>query len=164
VRSGRIVGVSDEESLDFDNPESVAEDAGAGDEVGEAQAQRVSWAEAFFDLVVVLAVTEVSSQLQHAHSWGALARSLLLLVPFWWGWVGTALLFNGLRISPIRKHLLLFGIALGALVMSTAVPSAYGARAPCSAAPICSSEYCSGWRCAPATCSGSGSTRSRWDC
>ena len=128
MRSGRIVGVSDEESLDFGNPESAAEDAGAGDEVGEAQAQRVSWAEAFFDLVVVLAVTEVSSQLQHAHSWGVLGRSLLLLVPFWWGWVGTALLFNGMRISPIRKHLLLFGIALGALVMSTAVPSAYGAR------------------------------------
>jgi low temperature requirement protein LtrA len=66
--------------------------------------------------------------LEHAASWPLLGRSLLLLVPFWWGWVGTALLFNGLRISPMRKHLLLFGIALGALLMSTAVPSAYGPR------------------------------------
>jgi len=90
--------------------------------------QRVSWAECFFDLVVALAVTEVSGRLQHAANSAALGRALLLLVPFWWGWVGTALLFNGLRISPIRKHLLLFGIALGALLMSTAVPDAYGSR------------------------------------
>ena len=94
----------------------------------EPPGQRVSWAECFFDLVVALAVTEVSGQLQHAASWPTLGRSLVLLFPFWWGWVGTALLFNGLRISPLRKHLLLFGIALGALLMSTAVPSAYGAR------------------------------------
>lgn len=100
------------------------EDGGPLDESG----QRVSWAECFFDLVVALAVTEVATQLQHAHSWGSLGRSLLLLIPFWWGWVGTALLFNGLSITPIRKHLLLFGIALGALLMSTAVPSAYGSR------------------------------------
>jgi low temperature requirement protein LtrA len=102
--------------------------ADVADGSGEAAGQRVSWAECFFDLVVALAVTEVAGQLQHAPSWPVLGRSLLLLVPFWWGWVGTALLFNGLRISPIRKHLLLFGIALGALLMSTAVPSAYGTR------------------------------------
>ncbi|MBR7832852.1 low temperature requirement protein A [Actinospica durhamensis] len=101
----------------------------AGSAQGEAEGgQRVSWAECFFDLVVALAVTDVSRQLQLAPDWGALGRSLLLLIPFWWGWVGTALLFNGLRMTPARKHLLLLGIALGALLMSTCVAGAYGAR------------------------------------
>jgi low temperature requirement protein LtrA len=102
--------------------------ANAANGAGEPPGPRVSWAECFFDLVVALAVTEVSGQLQHAADWPVLGRALLLLVPFWWGWVGTALLFNGLHMAPIRKYLLLFGIALGALLMSTAVPSAYGSR------------------------------------
>lgn len=124
------IGLTDErgERGERDQRDTAQEPGAAPSGPAAVPGQRVSWAECFFDLVVALAVTEVSGQLQHAASWPMLGRSLLLLVPFWWGWVGTALLFNGLRISPMRKHLLLFGIALGALLMSTAVPSAYSAR------------------------------------
>jgi low temperature requirement protein LtrA len=115
--------VSDEESIELADEREEAAQAHAG-----TAGQRVSWAECFFDLVFALAVTEVAGQLQQAPTWAALGRSLLLLIPFWWGWVGTALLFNGLRMAPVRKHALLFGIALGALLMSTAVPAAYGPR------------------------------------
>lgn len=117
--------MAEDESIDLSDEQ---EGPGGAEGPGEQSGQRVSWAECFFDLVVALAVTEVSGRMQHAASWPALGRSLVLLFPFWWGWVGTALLFNGLRISPLRKHLLLFGIALGALLMSTAVPAAYGSR------------------------------------
>lgn len=131
---GIIGGVAESESLELTD-ESVAETGpgipgGPGAMPGddESSGQRVSWAECFFDLVVALAVTDVSRQMQQAADWGSLGCSLLLLIPFWWGWVGTALLFNGLRLSPIRKHLLLLGIALGALLMSTCVAGAYGPR------------------------------------
>lgn len=120
--------MSNDEAMDFADEQAEQGEGRPQDAAGARPGQRVSWAECFFDLVVALAVTEVSVELQHATGWAALGRSLLLLIPFWWGWVGTALLFNGLRIAPIRKHLLLFGIALGALLMSTAVPDAYGSR------------------------------------
>jgi low temperature requirement protein LtrA len=131
-RPGIIGGVSDSDSLDLGDddagraPDGPGGPADAEDE--EPGGQRVSWAECFFDLVVALAVTDVSRQLQLSADWGALGRSLLLLIPFWWGWVGTALLFNGLRMPAVRKHLLLLGIALGALLMSTCVAGAYGSR------------------------------------
>jgi low temperature requirement protein LtrA len=126
--------VAESESLELTDesmparPASGAPGAPAGTGQALSGGQRVSWAECFFDLVVALAVTDVSRRLQSAADWGALGRSLLLLIPFWWGWVGTALLFNGLRISPMRKHLLLLGIALGALLMSTCVAQAYSSR------------------------------------
>jgi low temperature requirement protein LtrA len=90
--------------------------------------QRVTWAELFFDLVFVYAVTQVAHAVSIGDGWPDLGRSLLLFVPFWWAWVGCTIQFNGLAIATVRRHLLLLAIAGTAFVMSISVPDAYGNR------------------------------------
>ncbi|MBW8803284.1 MAG: low temperature requirement protein A [Catenulisporales bacterium] len=90
--------------------------------------QRVTWAELFFDLVLVFAVTQVAHEVSVGAGWADLGRSLLLFVPFWWAWVGCTIVFNGLVISATRRHLLLLAIAGAAFVMSISVPGAYANR------------------------------------
>jgi low temperature requirement protein LtrA len=90
--------------------------------------QRVSWAELYFDLVFVFAVTQVAAAAQTARSATAVGRSLVLFVPFWWAWVGVAILHNGVELVGTRRHLKVFAIGLFAFVMSVSVPGAYGSR------------------------------------
>jgi low temperature requirement protein LtrA len=105
-----------------------ADSGPAVDEEGPHQ-QRVTWAELFYDLVLVFAVTSVASYAAEALNRANLGRALLLLVPFWWGWVGTALLTNNHEdVDSPRTRLRLFALAGGILLMAVAAPQAYGAR------------------------------------
>lgn len=89
--------------------------------------QRVQWAELFLDLVWVFAVTELASGLAAAQGFRGIAETLVLLVPLWWGWVGTTLLANaaGNAVDRTRWRLMIFVIAGCGLVMAVAVPGAY---------------------------------------
>ena len=106
----------------------TADDGGADHGRSPHAVQRVTWAELFFDLVFVFAVTQVAHAVSVGSGWADLGRSLLLFVPFWWAWVGCTILFNGLVISATKRHLLLLAIAGAAFVMCIAVPDAYGNR------------------------------------
>ena len=75
----------------------------------EQSKKRVSWAELFFDLVFVFAVTEVSTRLTEDHRGLGLLRSLVLFVPVFWVWVGTSLQANLRDISRPALRLSLFG-------------------------------------------------------
>jgi low temperature requirement protein LtrA len=88
--------------------------------------KRVSWAELFFDLVFVFAVTEVSALLQQRHSWAALLRALVLFVPIYWMWVGTAVQTNLRDVSRPAVRIEVFAVGLAAVFMALAVPEAYG--------------------------------------
>lgn len=55
---------------------------------------RSTWSELFYDLVLVFAVTQAATVLAHHPGWADLGRSLLILAPLWWAWVGMALLVN----------------------------------------------------------------------
>jgi low temperature requirement protein LtrA len=92
--------------------------------------QRVSWAELFFDLVFVFAVTQVAAAAQSAGSAVAVGRSLVLFIPFWWAWVGVSILYNGVELTTPRRYVKVFALGLGAFIMSIAVPDAYGQRGP----------------------------------
>jgi low temperature requirement protein LtrA len=132
VEPGEDDGTSDFEA-DDDSPEG-------GPEHSPHAVQRVTWAELFFDLVFVFAVTQVAHSVSVGRGWGDVGRSLLLFVPFWWAWVGTTILFNGLVISATRRHLLLFAVAGAAFVMAVAVPDAYGNRGVLFAAAYASAR------------------------
>jgi low temperature requirement protein LtrA len=109
--------------------EPVAADALSATAVpGNPHGQRVSWAELFFDLVFVFAVTQVASAAQNAVSAVAVGRALVLFVPFWWAWVGVSILYNGVELTSTKRHLKVFALGLGAFIMSICVPDAYGAR------------------------------------
>ncbi|RKE22418.1 low temperature requirement protein A [Streptomyces sp. TLI_171] len=93
--------------------------------------QRVSWAELFFDVIWVFAITQIAAALADTATAGEVARTLLLFVPLWWGWTGVTLLGNlaGAAIDRTRGRLTLFVLSGCGLGMAAAVPQAYGARA-----------------------------------
>jgi low temperature requirement protein LtrA len=92
--------------------------------------QRVTWAELFVDLVWVFAVTQIAGTLGEAAGFGDAAKTLLLFLPLWWGWVGVTLLGNavGATLDTARGRLILFALAGCGLSMAIAIPDAYGSR------------------------------------
>jgi low temperature requirement protein LtrA len=92
------------------------------------QHNRVTYAELFFDLVFVFAVTQVAQTLLgHLTLLGAVQTTLLFLA-VWWVWVFTTWITNWLNpeLTPVRT--LLFLLMLAGLVLSTSVPHAFDAR------------------------------------
>jgi low temperature requirement protein LtrA len=92
------------------------------------QQNRVTYAELFFDLVFVFAVTQISHTLLGRFTpLGALQTTLLFLA-VWWVWVFTSWITNWLNpeLTPVR--VLLFSLMLGGLVLSTSIPKAFESR------------------------------------
>ena len=89
-------------------------------------AQRVTNVELFFDLVYVFAVTQLSHYLLgHATVEGAFQTALLLAL-VWLAWEYTAWTTNYLDPDRIPVRLLLMSLMLVSLVMSAALPQAFG--------------------------------------
>ena len=92
------------------------------------QHSRVTYAELFFDLVFVFAVTQIShTLLAHFTPLGVLQVTLLFLA-VWWVWVFTSWITNWLNPEKTPVRLLLFAMMLGGLVLSTSIPAAFEAR------------------------------------
>jgi low temperature requirement protein LtrA len=92
------------------------------------QHSRVTYAELFFDLVFVFAVTQIShALLAHFTPLGALQVTLLFLA-VWWVWVYTSWVTNWLNPEKTPVRLLLFAMTLGGLVLSTSIPAAFDGR------------------------------------
>ncbi len=90
--------------------------------------ERVTNVELFFDLVYVFAVTQLSHYLlTHATLAGAI-RTGLLLVMVWLVWAYTTWVTNWLDPERIAVRLLLLALVPGSLVMSAALPDAFGSR------------------------------------
>jgi hypothetical protein len=83
--------------------------------------KRVTWAELFFDLVFVVAVTRVSALIEDEQSWAGLGRAVVVFVPVYWLWVGTTIQANLRDLSPSR--------AAAAVVHDRARRGVHGARA-----------------------------------
>src|SRR5439155_25066061 len=99
--------------------------AGSDDRPAERD-QRVTPLELFFDLVVVFAITQVTTFLSHHPTWGGLLRGLLLLGMIWWAWSAYAWLTNTLdpEEGGVRRAMLAAVAAM--LVASRAAPRAFG--------------------------------------
>jgi low temperature requirement protein LtrA len=97
-------------------------------EGGPAQSE-VKSIELFFDLVFVFAITQLSHLLiSHLSLTGALQTGLLLLA-VWWVWIYTSWVTNWLDPDSMPVRLLLFVLMLAGLVLSAAIPGAFGTRA-----------------------------------
>lgn len=90
--------------------------------------KRVSWAELFFDLVFVFAVTQMSALVHHDHSWAGVGRAVVVFLPVYWVWVGTTMQTNRRDMDLPTERLAVFFVALCGLVMAFALPDAYGDR------------------------------------
>jgi low temperature requirement protein LtrA len=90
--------------------------------------KRVTWAELYFDLVFVFAVTQVSALLRDDHSWAGIGRALIVFVPVWWAWVGTTIHANRHDVDTSHDTIGIFTVGLGSLGMALALPGAYTDR------------------------------------
>src|SRR5436190_3319606 len=90
---------------------------------------RVTPLELFFDLVVVFAITQVTTFMSNDATWGGLLRGLLLLGALWWAWSAYAWLTNALDPEEGAVRLAVLAAIAAMLVLSLAVPGAFGADA-----------------------------------
>jgi low temperature requirement protein LtrA len=87
---------------------------------------RVTFVELFFDLVFVFAVTQLShTLLEHLNIVGALQTGFLLLA-VWWVWVYTCWFTNWVNPDQPAIRALMFAMMLAGLLMSAAIPQAFG--------------------------------------
>ncbi len=91
--------------------------------------QRVTPLELFFDLVFVFALTQVTGMLSADPTWGGLLRGMLVLGALWWAWAGYAWLTNTLDPEAGLVRLTMFAAMAAMLLVSLAVPGAFGADA-----------------------------------
>ena len=85
--------------------------------------------ELFYDLVFVLAVTQISHFLLEHLSWEGAGQSLLCLLVVWWSWNFTTWATNELDTESTPVRLLLIALMLATLLMAVAIPEAFGDRA-----------------------------------
>jgi low temperature requirement protein LtrA len=91
---------------------------------------RVTFVELFFDLVFVFAITQLSHSLvAHLDLAGAL-QTMLLLLAVWWVWIFTCWVTNWLDPGRSSVRVMLFALMLAGLVMSSAIPEAFGDQGP----------------------------------
>lgn len=88
----------------------------------------VSFAELFFDLVYVFAVTQLSHQFLRHLSFAGAVESLILWFAVWLGWQYTCWVTNWFDPETRRIRSLLFAVMLAALVMASTIPDAFGER------------------------------------
>ena len=90
--------------------------------------QRVTNIELFFDLVYVFAVTQMSHHLLAEPTVDGALQTALLLALVWWAWIYTTWATNWLDAQRIPVRLMLIALMLVSLVMSAALPGAFGSR------------------------------------
>ncbi|RYE34098.1 MAG: hypothetical protein EOP23_06035 [Hyphomicrobiales bacterium] len=92
----------------------------------EHQHARVSYVELFFDLVFVFAITQISHTLLEHFSPLGVAQAAFLLGAVWWIWIYTSWVTNWLDPERPPVRILLFVLMFLGLVMSCALPEAFG--------------------------------------
>jgi len=89
---------------------------------------RVGFAELFFDLVFVFAITQVSHFLLYHFTPRGAAEAAVVFLAVWWVWIYTTWVLNRLDPDAPAVRAMLFALMLGGLYMSMAIPEAYGER------------------------------------
>ncbi len=89
---------------------------------------RVGFAELFFDLVFVFAITQLShALLAHYDLNGALEAGFLFMA-VWWVWIYSTWVLNQLDPDQLQVRVLLFSLMAAGLFLSMALPEAFGER------------------------------------
>jgi low temperature requirement protein LtrA len=85
-----------------------------------------SWLELFFDLVFVIAVTQLGVALAADLSVHGFLRAAVLFVPVWWAWVGFTNYADRFDSDDVFFRLVVLGAMLGMLVVAVVIPSTFG--------------------------------------
>jgi low temperature requirement protein LtrA len=103
------------------NPRSLLRERDGGE-------ARVTPLELFFDLVFVFAVTQLSHRLLEHPTVGGALETLFLLLAVWWAWIYTTWIANWFDPDQPPVRLMLVAVMLASLIMSAAIPEAFGER------------------------------------
>lgn len=90
------------------------------------EGEQVTPLELFFDLVFVLAITQCTALMAADPTWTRLAEGTLVLGILWWCWVGYSWLTSVIDPEEGSVRLVMFASMAGLLVVSLAVPDAFG--------------------------------------
>jgi len=80
----------------------------------EEENGRATWLELFYDLVFVVAVSQVAHNLSENISLSGFFGFVFLFIPIWWAWIGTTFYANRFDIDDIG-HRLLIGVQMIAI-------------------------------------------------
>lgn len=87
---------------------------------------KVTYAELFFDLIFVFAITQISHSLLHHLTLTGAIETLILFLAVWWVWVDTAWSTNWLDPDRRPVRFMLFGMMAAGMLMAVALPRAFG--------------------------------------
>jgi len=76
--------------------------------IGDAGERHATWMELFFDLVFVVAVSEVAEHLSGGMTAAGVGRFLLLFGPVWWAWIGATFYADRFGTDDLGDRLFLF--------------------------------------------------------
>lgn len=96
---------------------------------GAKDSSKVGWVELFFDLVFVFSVTQLSHLLLADLTWNGAAEATFLMLAVWAAWMWTTWAMNWLDTRHAAVRVLLFVLMAAGLVLSAAIPDAFGERA-----------------------------------
>src|ERR671934_2399828 len=115
---------------------SVARERLGGPRLSDAERElerdaehQVTPLELFFDLVLVFAITQVTSLLAHDPTWRGVLHGMLVLAALWWAWIGYAWLTSAMDVDEGGVRLAMLASMGTMLVVALAVPRAFGAHA-----------------------------------
>jgi low temperature requirement protein LtrA len=90
------------------------------------EGERVTPLELFFDLVFVLAITQCTALMSQHPTWSGLAQGVLVLAVLWWSWTGYTWLTSVVDPEEGAVRIAMFAAMAAFLVVSIAVPKAFG--------------------------------------
>jgi low temperature requirement protein LtrA len=92
------------------------------------QHNRVTYVELFFDLVFVFAITQISHTLLAQFTPLGVLQVTMLMLAVWWVWVFTSWTTNWLDPEQAPVRVMLFGLMIAGLLLSTSIPKAFENR------------------------------------
>lgn len=92
----------------------------------EEESRRATWLELFYDLVFVVAVSQVAHYLSQHLSWSGLIGYIALFIPIWWAWIGATFYANRFDVDDIGHRLLTAVQMLGVAAMAVNVHHGLG--------------------------------------
>ena len=92
----------------------------------EEESRRATWLELFYDLVFVVAVSQVAHYLNDHLSWSGFIGFVALFIPIWWAWIGATFYANRFDVDDIGHRLLTAMQMLGVAAMAINVHHGLG--------------------------------------
>ena len=95
----------------------------------EGEEDKVAFPELFFDLVFVFSIIQLSHTLAGHYSLIGWIETIVMILAVWWVWIFTTWVTNWLDPDRMAVRAMLFALMFGGLLLSSAIPHAFGDKA-----------------------------------